>query len=226
MVAFRKRHIVIYRLADTVHGTLEVTVRDIGRNHDFARHVLTVDGIRTCSGTDFRNLAERHFTAHHIHRHIPDSLYRTPAVVVSLHGQVKNPVAFIDAGHRPACQINFHHISEFRWCDTIFRKHFTLRNYLKLRSFHLLFHIQVHNSRDSGNLCFYLVSDFEHLVQVGTEKLYGNVRPCSGKHRVDTVRDRLADFHIDTRQSPQLVANLLNHSLFRPVGEFKWGFYF
>ena len=40
------------------------------------------------------------------------------------------------------------------------------------------------------------------------------------------MRDRLADFHIDTGQSPQLVANLLNNSTFRPVGEFKWGFYF
>ena len=148
MITFRQGHLLIDRLLDFLHNSLKVTSFHIGGNHDLAGDILAVDGVRARGRADFSNLAERNLAAGHIHRDVRDCLHRGPELVIGLDREVEDPVALIDLGDWKTGQVNLHHIGEFRRGHPIFRQHSPLRNYLKLRSFDLLLHIEVHHSGD------------------------------------------------------------------------------
>ena len=74
------------------------------------------------------------------------------------------------------------------------------------------------------NRCFHLIADRKEPVQIRSEKLDGNVRLRSGKHRIDTVRDGLTNLNIRTTDGGKLFTHILRHRLPASAFQFEGSF--
>ena len=92
---------------------------------------------------------------------------------------------------------------------------------MQLRTFDLLFDVQVGDALHALYFGFDAVADREHAVQVRAEEFDGDVGLRAGKHGVDAVRDGLADLDVHARQGLELRADLGQHLVLRTFAQLE-----
>ena len=89
-----------------------------------------------------------------------------------------------------------------------------------------MLHVQVGHPVHIGNGVLDLVTEHEHLVEVGTEELDGDAGLRTAQHGVDTVTDRLPDFNVRPGDGAQLLTYFFQHLFTRAVTQFEGSFDF
>ena len=189
-------------------------------------YIFAVDRVRTCHGTDIRHIAQRDFLTARIDHQITDVLHCGAAFVRSLHRQVECLAVVIHLADRFAAQHDIDILFKLRQRNAILGHQLAFGRDGKLRTFDLLFHFQIHQTGDSLNGFLDLVADRKHQVQVRTEQLDCDIRFRTGKHGVDTVRDRLSDFDIGATDGRQFLTDIIHYGIAATVFQGKRSFDF
>ena len=175
MITFGKNNLLIHGLLDIVYYASQVPLRDIGTDHNLPANILAVDCIRSGCRTDIGHITQRHFGSVGIDHQITDIVHRSPTLVRRLYRQVEGLSVIIYLADDFPAKHDIHIFLEFRQWNTELGQDVSLRYNCQLRTFDLLFYLQVHQSFNSLHCIFDLISDLEHPVQVRTEQLDGNI---------------------------------------------------
>ena len=127
MIAFGQLDGSIHLLLYLINDTAEVTLGDITTDHNLTLHILTVDGVRACHGTDFSNIAQRDFLAACINHQITDILHCGTAFIRSLYRQVKCLAVVIHLADSFATQHDIDILLKLRQRDAILCHQLALR---------------------------------------------------------------------------------------------------
>ena len=127
-------------------------------------------------------------------------LYPVPPVAGGLDRQVEHLAAFIYLRHCAASEAHLDIFHEFRHGHPVSREHLAAGDYRKFGTLDLLLDIEVGEAFDIADRGPDVIADVEQSVQIVSEYLYRNRGLSAREHRVDAVRDGLADLDIDSRQ--------------------------
>ena len=226
MIAFRQLDGSIYLLLYLIDDAAEVALGNITTDHDLTLHILAIDRVRTCHGTDFGDIAQRDFLTTRIDHQITDILHCGTAFIRSLYRQVKCLAIVIYLADSFAPQHDIDILLKLRQRDAILCHQLTLRCNGKLRTLDLLFHFQVHQTGDSLYSLLDLVTDHKHQIQVRTEQFDCNIRLRTGEHGVDTMRNRLSYFDVSSTDGRQFLTDIIHNRIAATVFQDKRSFDF
>ena len=199
MISFGKLDLRINPFLYIIHHAAQITAAGIGWNHNLTLHVLTADSIRSHGRNHIGYIVDRDFlTVTGINHQVTHFLHLITHLILGTDNKIKRFAFFIYLRNNFTRHVYRYKFGKVRQGNTEFGKHLAFGNNLELRTFDLLFHIQVGNTLHATDSILYLITDGKHLVQIVTKQFDGNVGLGTRKHGIDTMADRLAYFDIRT----------------------------
>ena len=227
MIAFRQFYRGVHTLLYVVYHAAQVAVGNVGGDYDFPFHVLAADSVRSHCRAYFRYIVQRYLlSVAGIEHQVTYLFHLIPQIILYAYGEVETFSFFIYLGYGFAGKAYVDKLRKLRQGDAVFGKHFPFGSDDKLRTFNLLLHVQVGNAGNVLNGILYLIAQSEHAVQIVAEQLNGYIGFRTRQHGIDTVADRLADFHIGAYNCTQLFTYIGHQLAARTVLQLEWSFDF
>ena len=145
-------------------------------------------------------------------------------VVVEAQGDVHRLVAFVNARKGGAAEQGLDRARELGQRQSVLRQHLPTRNDLQLGRLHLLLYVEVGHAFYVLDSFLNFLSERIHRLQVGAEKLDGDVGLRARKHRVDAVGDGCPDFHAHSGQLRQPLTDVGHDFVLAAIGKMEGGF--
>ena len=227
VVAFGQFHFGVNALAYVVHHAAQVAAARVGRNHDFALHVLAVDGVRAHGRSHFGHVGEWYFPpVGRVEHQVAYALHVAAVMLGGAHHEVEAAALLVDLRHRFAGHVRADEGVEVGQRYAVHLQHLALGLDFKLGPLHLLLHVEVGHALHVAHGVLYLVAQVEHLVKVVAEQLDGYAGLRAAQHGVYAVADGLAYFYVRALYGRQLVPYVVEKLLVRAVLQLERGLYF